>query len=170
MTLLKKRILVIDDDLAVRESIKKVLNTTGYEVMTAADGQEAAERFAPGRVDLVVLDLNLPARSGWDVFEALTTQHPSVPIIIVTGMPNQYPTAVAAGVGALIEKPIEVATLLKTMEALLAEPEEARLRRLCGYPENTVYVRTRQGDGKTRALPTRRPPRRERTASGGSRR
>ncbi len=137
----KKRVLVVDDDESVRKSIRKVLKQAGYEVMTAVDGEEATARFVPEQIDLVLLDLNLPIRSGWDVFERLTTRYPVIPVIIITGMPNQYQTALAAGVGALLEKPIEVPVLLETIEQLLKEPAEARLRRMCGYQQNTKYSR-----------------------------
>jgi len=138
---MKQRVLVIDDDASVRESLRKVLQGAGYEVTTAGDGEEAVTRFVPGQIDLVLLDLSLPFRNGWDVFERLTTQHPTLPLIIITGMPDQYPTALAAGVGALMEKPIDAPALLKTMAALLAEPAEERLRRMCGYQENTRHLR-----------------------------
>jgi CheY-like chemotaxis protein len=136
----KRRVLVVDDDAAVRRSIRKVLEGAGYEVATAADGQDAVIQFAPEHIDLVLLDLNLPVRSGWDVFERLTTQYPFVPIIIVTGLPDQYQTALAAGVGALMEKPIDVATLFRTMGELLVEPKAARLRRLCGYQQDIKHL------------------------------
>jgi hypothetical protein len=64
-----------------------------------------------------------------------------MPLIIITGMPNQYPTALAAGVGALMEKPIDAPALLRTMDELLAEPAEARLRRMCGYQQDTRHFR-----------------------------
>lgn len=138
---MKQRVFIVDDDASVRESLKKVLTGAGYEVTTAADGQEAVAQFVPGQIDLVLLDLNLPFRSGWDVFERLTTQHPTIPLIIITGLPDQYPTALAAGAGALMEKPIDAPALLKTMNELLAEPPEARLRRMCGYQQDTKRLR-----------------------------
>ena len=164
---MKKHVLIVDDDAAVRQSIKKVLEGAGYAVATASDGEEANVQFVPTQVDLVLLDLNLPIRSGWDVFERLTTRYPFVPIIIITGMPNQYRTALSAGAGALMEKPIEVTALLKTMDELLAEPEEARLRRMCGYKEDTRYV------PPLNARPTRNRPEkpislRQRIRSGSS--
>jgi hypothetical protein len=69
-------------------------------------------------------------------------------------MPNQYQTALAAGVGALLEKPIEVKALLETMGGLLAESKEARLRRMCGYQQDTRYFRPPNagGAGKLRPL------------------
>jgi CheY-like chemotaxis protein len=137
---MKKRVFIVDDDASVRQSIKKVLEGAGYAVMAASDGEEAIAQFVPDQIDLVLLDLNLPTRSGWDVFERMTTRYPFVPIIIITGMPNQYRTALAAGASALVEKPIEVPILLKALEELLAEPKETHLRRICGYQDDTRYV------------------------------
>jgi CheY-like chemotaxis protein len=136
---MKQRVLIIDDDASVRESIGKVLKGAGYEVTTAPDGEEAVTRFVPEQIDLVLLDLNLPFRSGWDVFERLTAQRPTIPLIIITGLPNQYQTALAAGVDALMEKPIDAPALLRTMDELLAEPAEARLRRICDYQQDTRH-------------------------------
>jgi CheY-like chemotaxis protein len=120
--------------------LKRTLQQAGYDVTLAAGGLEAAVRFDPGSVDLLLLDLNLPNQSGWDVFGELTQRCPWVPVIIITGLPNQYRTALAAGAGALFEKPVEVPALLRTMEELLAEPREARLRRLCGHTDDTRHI------------------------------
>jgi CheY-like chemotaxis protein len=138
---MKKHVLIVDDDVPVRESMKRVLESAGYDVALAGDGEEAAVQFLPDQTDLLLLDLNLPSQSGWDVFERLTTRYPLVPVIIITGLPNQYPTALAAGVGALMEKPVEPTALLKTIGELLAEPGETRLCRMCGYQGDTRYVR-----------------------------
>jgi CheY-like chemotaxis protein len=142
---MKKRILVVDDDESVRMSLKKVLEGAGYEVVLAGGGLEAATRFEPERIDLLLLDLNLPNQSGWDVFEQLTTHYPFVPVIIITGLPNQQRVAKAAGVGALFEKPVEAAALLTRMEELLAEPPKMRLERMCGVVADTKYVKAARG-------------------------
>jgi two-component system, NtrC family, phosphoglycerate transport system response regulator PgtA len=143
---MKKRVLIIDDDTGVTESIKRVLQAAGFAASAAADSEEAIARFLPDKTDLLLLDLNLPTRSGWDVFERLTTLCPFVPVIIITGMPNQLPTATAAGACALMEKPVEPAALLETIRKVLSERNETRLRRLCGY------------DGGTRHIPAGRAP------------
>ena len=137
---MKKRVLVVDDDAAVRQAMKRVLETAGYEVGLAENGEEATAQFLPEQTDLLLLDLNLPSQSGWDVFERLTTRYPLVPVIIITGMPNQHSTAMAAGVSALMEKPIEATALLKTIGEVLAERRETRLRRMCGYQSDTRLV------------------------------
>jgi CheY-like chemotaxis protein len=137
---MKEKILVVDDDASVRESLGKVLADAGYEVALAADGREAVEQFEHGHVDLLLLDISLPVKNGWDAFERITNEAPVLPIIIITGQANQHDMAVAAGVGAIMEKPLEVTGLLNTLQELLAESIEARLLRLCGYVHDTRHV------------------------------
>ena len=70
-----KRILLVDDDPAVRGSLHEVLAGEGYFVIPAEDGQQALNIAANAKVDLVLLDLNLPVKNGWDTFEQLTTEN-----------------------------------------------------------------------------------------------
>ena len=137
---MKKRIFVVDDDLSVRESLKKVLEEVGYEVTTAIDGAEAQCRLNESIPDLLILDLNMPRRDGWDVLEDISTNQPMLPVIVVTGMMDQLATTIIPGVAALMQKPMHVAPLLNKIEELLAESPEARLRRLTGEMEPWVRV------------------------------
>jgi DNA-binding NtrC family response regulator len=137
---MKKTVMVVDDDMSVRNSLRKVLRDAGYEVVLAKDGQEAIERFDPEHTDLLVLDIGLPIKNGWETFERITTEDPVLPIIVITGQSGQYDSAAAAGVGALMEKPLDAPQLLETMEELLAEPKEARLRRLCGHRKDVRHI------------------------------
>lgn len=127
-----KRILLVDDDPTVRDSLNDVLVAEGYFVIPAENGQQALDLANKSSVDLALLDLNMPVKNGWDTFERLTAEHPFIPIIIVTARPNQLFTALNAGAGALLEKPLDIPTLLRTMEKLLAESAEQRLARLAG--------------------------------------
>jgi DNA-binding response OmpR family regulator len=129
---MKERVLVADDDASVRKSLRKVLVDAGFEVALAADSREAVEQFEGGRVDVVLLDIGLPVKSGWNAFERITNKAPMLPIIVVTGQAGQHDLAVAAGVGALMEKPLDVTELLNTIRELLHESVETRLLRLCG--------------------------------------
>jgi CheY-like chemotaxis protein len=137
---MKKRILVVDDDPQIREALGKLLRAEGYEVVLAADGREGVEQFDPQHMDLLLLDLQLPVRSGWDIFGTVTSLNPWLPIIVITGRPNQYELATQAGVCALMEKPLDVPTLLRTIASLLAEPPELRLKRLVGLHDDMRYV------------------------------
>lgn len=134
-----KRILLVDDDPTVRDSLKDVLVSEGYCVIPAANGQEALDLAARLPVDLAVLDLNMPVKNGWDTFQQLTLDHPLVPIIIATARPNQLFPALGAGAGALIEKPMDVPTLLHTVAKMLAESSELKLARLAGKETEFHY-------------------------------
>ena len=134
-----KRILLADDDAGVRGSLSAVLVSEDYVVIPANDGQQALELAASAPIDLVLLDLNMPRKNGWDTFERLTVEHPLLPIIIVTARPNQLFTAVGAGAGALLEKPLDIPTLLRTIRWLLAESAETRLARLAGRETDFHY-------------------------------
>jgi DNA-binding response OmpR family regulator len=134
-----KCILLVDDDPTVRDSLNDVLVSEGYVVILAENGQQALDLVSKSSVDLVLLDLNMPVKNGWDTFEHLTRQHPLIPIIIATARSNQLFTALNAGVGALMEKPMDIPTLLRTMDKLLAESAEKRLSRLAGRATEFHY-------------------------------
>jgi two-component system phosphate regulon response regulator OmpR len=137
----ENRILVVDDDSSVREMLARVLIGEGYMVSAAADGTSALESAAATKIDLVLLDLNMPGQSGWDTFERLTAENPLLPVIIVTARANQLFTAMGSGVGALLEKPLHFPKLLETIQQLLAEPADSRLTRMTsGRSEGFHYV------------------------------
>jgi two-component system response regulator MprA len=136
---MRKKILVIDDDAAVRESLACALSYENFLVLPAANGEEALKVAAATPVDLVLLDLNMPGKGGWDTFERLTGERPLLPVIIITARPNQLFTALGAGAGALMEKPLDFPELLRTIRRLVAEPIDVRLARLAGRPAEFEY-------------------------------
>lgn len=143
------RILVVDDDASVREMLARVLAGEGYAVSTAADGAVALEMAVATDFDLALLDLNLPGKSGWVTFEALTARHPLLTVIIVTARSNQLFTALGAGVGALLEKPLDFTKLLHTVGQLLAEPAESRRARLAGNRAEFHYAHPKNQPSKS---------------------
>jgi two-component system, NtrC family, nitrogen regulation response regulator NtrX len=128
----QQHILVVDDDCTVLGSLAGVLTEEGFFVRLAINGDEAIAIASALPVDLVILDLNMPARDGWDTMKQLSTEHSLLPIIIATARPLQLFTALSAGVGALLEKPLDIPHLLETIRRLIAESSETRLRRLLG--------------------------------------
>ena len=134
-----KCILLADDDLGARESLAAVLRRNGYLILPARDGQEALAFVGKRKVDLVLLDLNMPGKIGWDTFKRIATENPLLPVIIITARRNQLFTALAAGVGALLEKPLDIPALLKAITALLGESAETRLARVAGQRAAFVY-------------------------------
>jgi DNA-binding response OmpR family regulator len=134
-----KQILLVDDDATVRGSLSEVLVAEGYQVVPAENGEQAIDLANRSPMDLVLLDLNMPVKNGWDTFEELTREHPIVPIIIITARSNQVFTAVSAGAGALLEKPMDIETLLEAIKKLLAESPDQRLARLAGKNADFDY-------------------------------
>ena len=116
---MKKNILLVDDDASVRESVKKVLNDAGYDVVLAAGGLEAIAQFDAHAIDLVLLDIGLPNQNGWEACRHLSREHANVPIIVITGQTGQFKSALAAGAVALMEKPLDAHRLLHVIQELL---------------------------------------------------
>jgi CheY-like chemotaxis protein len=143
-----KRILVVDDDSSVREMLTRVLLGEGYSVWAAADGAAALDNAAAAKVDLVLLDLNMPGKSGWETFERLTAENPLLTVMIVTARSNQLFTALSAGAAALMEKPLDFPKLLRTISRLLAEPAESRLARMAGGDTDFHYAPARHKEQK----------------------
>ncbi len=80
------RILIIDDERAVREALSDSLAEDGHTVIAAASGAEGLARLADGaKVDVVVTDLGMPEMTGWDVARAVRTRHPGLPVGLITG-------------------------------------------------------------------------------------
>ena len=136
----KRKILLVDDDPAIRQILLRLLSEEDYFVLTAANGVEALELANATKFDLVLLDLNMPVKNGWDTFEQLSVKNPLLPVILITARPNQFFSAVASGVGALLEKPLDFVKLFSTIQTLLDEPAEVRLARWAGRTSTFCYI------------------------------
>jgi two-component system response regulator MprA len=135
-----KRILLVDDDRSIRESLSKILQAENYEVVLAENGQEAIEKHGTERIDLLILDLNMPVQNGWATLERLVGIDPLLPVVIITGRSNQRAPAETAGADALMEKPLDVPLLLQTICELLTEPMESRAKRANNRVSSFRYV------------------------------
>ena len=124
-----KRILLVDDDRSIRESLSKILRAENYEVVLGENGQEAIEKHGAEHIDLLILDLNMPVIDGWVALDWLAAVNPLLPIIIITGRSNQRALAETAGADVLMEKPLDVPLLLQTVRELMDEPMESRAQR-----------------------------------------
>jgi DNA-binding response OmpR family regulator len=121
---MNKTILLADDDCSVRQMLGRALNEELFDVIPAKTGREAINDFLKYQPDLVLLDLNMPEKDGWNVFHSMRQLNPWVPIIIITGAPNQFTRALRLGASALMEKPLEMEALLAAVRKLISEAEE----------------------------------------------
>lgn len=142
---MKTSVLLVDDDPAVAAALGNLLSAEGYKVVYACNGRAAISAFSThGRPGLVLLDLCMPEMGGWDAFERLTAMDPALPIVVITARPDQQPLAAVAGVDALLEKPLNVALLLKTIKMLLAEDPAARRARIATQSRGPARVRSKR--------------------------
>ena len=126
----RARILIVDDTPGVRDSLAKVLRGEGYDVKLAANGAEALETFQPTTTDLVLLDLDMPVRNGWEAFEQMIASKPDQAVIIITGKAEPASWSSASGPGIIVEKPIDVPLLLSYIKQVLDVPKLARQARI----------------------------------------
>jgi signal transduction histidine kinase/ActR/RegA family two-component response regulator len=119
---LPARILVVEDEAAVREALVEALTRHGHVALAAADGEEALALLQRGPFEAAVVDLALAGRSGLEVAQAAKRMRAGTPVIVVTAWPGQLHAAAvrASGVDQVLEKPVAAAQVLDALERLLA--------------------------------------------------
>jgi DNA-binding SARP family transcriptional activator len=117
----RKTILVVEDNVLNRELTNAVLKTAGYHVLLAKDGADALMLLGRERVDLMLLDIDLPFIDGHKVLEALHEKGIDVPAIFVSGLPGDEPEIKAFEIGAadFIRKPVKNTVLLARVAKVL---------------------------------------------------
>lgn len=123
------KILIIEDEIDIREGISEFLSEVGYEVTQAGDGQEGIDLFKEDKFDLVLLDIMLPKINGFGVLNQIR-EIGNTPVIMLTAMNDDYSQIMSFNSEAddYITKPFSVIILQKRIEALL---------RRCQKTENT---------------------------------
>ncbi|WP_207843183.1 response regulator transcription factor [Williamsia soli] len=122
------RILVVDDDRAVRESLRRSLTFNGYTVTTAGDGVEALEKITSDRPEAVVLDVMMPRLDGLEVCRRLRSTGDDLPILVLTARDSvsERVAGLDAGADDYLPKPFALEELLARLRALMrratAEP------------------------------------------------
>lgn len=118
-------ILLVEDEQLLREGMQEILETYGYEVITAADGQEALERLEQTTVGLVISDLVMPNMNGVDFVSTIRSKFPELPIIVVSGSPGAVmrrlgiETIQIPGATASIMKPFKSRELVTLIQELM---------------------------------------------------
>ena len=119
----KTKIIIVEDDKEILESLKEILRSEGYEVDTAVDGEEGIRKCEAKSFDLVLLDIKLPGIDGTKVLEILHKRFPGMIKIMITGYPS-LENAVASlkkGADAYLMKPVNPASLLKIITEKMNE-------------------------------------------------
>jgi len=114
----------VDDEDEVRLSLRRMLESAGYEVLEASDGQEAMKVCRSRPLDLVITDIFMPGQEGMETIQALRREFPSVKIIAITGKASEVylKTARLLGAQATLQKPLRLDPLLEAVRAVLGTP------------------------------------------------
>lgn len=123
-------VYVVDDDPAMRSSLRWLIESVGLVVCTCASAQEFLNTYDPSQPGCLVLDVRMPGMSGFDLQQVLLQRQITIPIVIITGY-AEVPLAVRAmkaGAFDFIEKPFSDQTLLDRIRAAVAQDEETRRR------------------------------------------
>jgi two-component system response regulator MprA len=147
------RILVVDDDLAVRRSIDRALRLEGYEVVTVSSGGEALETLAQASPDALILDLQLPDVDGLQVCRQMRSAGDDTPVLMLTARQeiDDRVQGLDAGADDYLVKPFALAELLARLRALLRrrfEGEGGLLR----VGELSLDLSTREGQRAGRSF------------------
>jgi two-component system alkaline phosphatase synthesis response regulator PhoP len=118
---MEQRILLVEDEAGLRLTLQDRLRSEGYAVETAADGQQGLEKALQEQYSLIVLDLMLPKKSGFDVCGELRQAGVSTPVLMLTARGQTMDKVLGLKIGAddYLTKPFEMAELLARVEALL---------------------------------------------------
>jgi DNA-binding NtrC family response regulator len=125
-----KTVLVVEDERAIREGLKRLLAREGYQVMTAENGLEALDIVSSNSVDVVLCDLKMPVMGAIEVLEKVGTSCPDLPVIIVTGQatPENAQECMTKGAYDLITKPFRTGDVLSIVKRAIDKlPPPTRL-------------------------------------------
>ena len=119
----KSRILVVDDEDALRTVLSSELMSVGYEVSSASDGEEAISMVQNKKFDLVLLDIKMPKVDGFEALKFIKKSYPAMKVIMLTGFADLKNAIESKKHGAedFVSKPYDLVDLLTTIERVLSE-------------------------------------------------
>jgi CheY-like chemotaxis protein len=115
------RVLVVDDEPGMRETLVDILEAVGYDVAAAGDGEQALDAVREREVDVVVMDIQMPKRDGVSVLQQINPPPPSVIMMTAYAIEERLRAAVDANAFAILQKPFSVGRLL-SLVASASEP------------------------------------------------
>jgi len=124
-------ILIIDDEASLRQTMARILQRVGYEVTTAADGQEGLALITEHSFDLVYSDIRMPDMSGLDLLKTVHERFPELPVILFTAQPdlNSAVEAVRSGATDYLLKPLKPQAVIDRTNAILEKKQVERRKR-----------------------------------------
>lgn len=119
----RSRVLVVDDDLSILDTVTSILTSEGYQVMAANGGEEAMSLMRSWHPTLVLLDMRMPIMDGWAVARAMHESGSRVPIVVMTAAENARRWADEIGAAGHLAKPFSLDELIDCVDRLSGREE-----------------------------------------------
>jgi DNA-binding response OmpR family regulator len=150
--MMKRRILLVDDELAILLTLKAILEMNGFEAETAGSVREAEEKLRSGIYQMVITDMRMEGESsGFDVIRAARSQSYKPATAILTAFPELGGDWKEQGAQSLLVKPMNIGDLLRQIEALLVthqdsiqKPQPAQVAEVAGRPVRSAGLSPRR--------------------------
>jgi len=132
---MKAKILIVEDDPNILLGLQELLNSEGFDVVTCNRGDTAVEAVSTHKPSLIVLDVMLPGKSGYDICKELRAQTVTVPVLMLTAKGQELDKVVGLNLGAddYLTKPFGVRELLARIQALLRRTGPSRPSEECRF-------------------------------------
>ena len=149
-------VLFAEDDETLRTGLEAALSSEGYETCGCKDGNEALSAFTQRRPDLLILDVMMPGKSGFDVCVEVRRSDPTVPIIFLTAKTSEADVVIGLGLGAddFIPKPFRIRELLARVSAALRRGQLAATT----APSDVFTIGSARIDARRFLVSTGEPP------------
>jgi DNA-binding response OmpR family regulator len=146
---MKSRIMLVDDEQAIRHSLGEILRLEGYDVVTAESGEAAIDFLGREVFDLILLDLKMPGMSGLDVLRYINKATPETKVVLLTahGSLESAIEALRQGAHDYILKPASSHTIINSVEQALSKRAEQHRRRLLVEQLETSIQRLKDAEG-----------------------
>ena len=119
----RSRVLVVDDDISILDTVSSILTGEGYQVMSANGGEEAISLMRSWHPTLVLLDMRMPVLDGWAVARAMHESGSRVPIVVMTAAENARRWADEIGAAGHLAKPFSLDELIDCVDRLTGRDE-----------------------------------------------
>ena len=118
----KASILIVDDEMGIRETLLDILEAMGYHTVIAVDGYEAIQKAKQNAFDVIFMDVRMPGIDGVDAFKEINKIHPETAVVLMTAyaVDDRIREAQREGACRVLDKPLDVETIIGLVEEMKA--------------------------------------------------
>jgi DNA-binding response OmpR family regulator len=164
------KILVIDDEPALRKTLARILQQAGFEATTAENGEQGLAFLKTTNFDLAYIDIRMPGLAGLDMLKLVHASHPNMPVVLFTAQPDLSSAVEALRLGATdyLLKPLKPEVFIERTKAILAAQQKERRKREIQAQIEALQTELKNIEGEETAAPVPTPPAADRFLKRGA--